>query len=497
MIAREPQRAAQSEFDLIVLGAGIYGISLTLEAARRGLRPLLLEARDFGGETSWNSLRIVHGGLRYLQSMDLRRFRQSVVERRWFLNHFPDLVRPSACLMPLYGKGLRRPSVFRVAMQLNDLLASDRNDGLAEESRLPRGKILSVAKTCELIPSIDRRELRAGALWYDAYLTNPSRLMIEMLHWAACCGATALNYMPAVALVQSSGRVQGIVARDVVSDTEHELHAPIVVNCAGPWSRQIARQFDREIPALFHPSIGVNLLIRRPPPATCMWAVTSRRKDGGTYFLCPLGDMTLAGTYHASWPGPTLTESLPEEIVRSFVEEINSAVPGYELGPEEVAREIWGFLPAQKAGSHRQARSPVILHHGAQDGPNGLFTISGVKLTTARRVAEECLLEISKWRSTPPPQVGGTGRPQPVSIPSVAGIRGLQATEGGKELQEIIARLIETESVVRPDDLWLRRTEWGLDPSTCRELEELAGSDSVFPPAVSRARLANGPGGTA
>lgn len=116
MIRRDPAAAAQESYDLIVIGGGIYGIALALESSRRGWRPLLLERGDFGGETSLNSLGIVHGGLRYLQSLDIIRFRESVAERRWFLAHFPDLVEPLKCLMPLYGGGLRRRSVIAAAL---------------------------------------------------------------------------------------------------------------------------------------------------------------------------------------------------------------------------------------------------------------------------------------------------------------------------------------------------------------------------------------------
>src|SRR5690606_21038054 len=110
-LQRDPEGASSCSFDLIVLGGGIYGAMVQLEAARRGIRSLLLERGDFGGATSANHFRIVHGGLRYLQSLDLPRFREAVAERRWWLRTFPDLVEPLRCVMPLYGEGLRRAAV--------------------------------------------------------------------------------------------------------------------------------------------------------------------------------------------------------------------------------------------------------------------------------------------------------------------------------------------------------------------------------------------------
>jgi len=108
MIKRAPAAAAAQRFDLAVIGAGIHGVCLALQAAERGLRVLLLERADFGSGASGNSLRVVHGGLRYLQSLDVARFRESVAERRWFARTFPGLVEPLPCLMPLYAEGLLR-----------------------------------------------------------------------------------------------------------------------------------------------------------------------------------------------------------------------------------------------------------------------------------------------------------------------------------------------------------------------------------------------------
>ena len=112
-ILRDPKAYTDEDYDLVVVGAGIQGAALFLEASRRGMRALVLDKGDFGGSTSWNSLRILHGGLRYLQTLDLPRFRQSVRARRWFFQAFPQLVRPLPCLMPLRGKGLKRNSVLR------------------------------------------------------------------------------------------------------------------------------------------------------------------------------------------------------------------------------------------------------------------------------------------------------------------------------------------------------------------------------------------------
>ncbi len=150
---RALEALAAERYDLVIVGGGIYGVMVSLEAVRRGLHPLLLERSDFGAATSHNSLRIVHGGLRDLQRVDLRRYYECVQERRWFLQNFPDLVEPLPCLMPLYGQGLRRPWVFRVGLMLNAALSLRRNVGVAPSLRLPSGGMLSREETSAIFPS--------------------------------------------------------------------------------------------------------------------------------------------------------------------------------------------------------------------------------------------------------------------------------------------------------------------------------------------------------
>lgn len=177
MIERAPRAATDPDYDLIVIGGGIHGAILALQSARRGYRALLLERSDFGGATSWNSLRIIHGGLRYLQTADLSRFRRSVTEQKWYLRHFPDLVRPLECLMPLYGTGLRRPVVLKVALLANDLLRSDRSVDAARGEALPGGSVLSRDETLAKVAAVAADGLRG-----DCALRDPTSTVAPMIN---------------------------------------------------------------------------------------------------------------------------------------------------------------------------------------------------------------------------------------------------------------------------------------------------------------------------
>lgn len=386
--------------DLLVIGGGFHGAMLTLEAARRGLSTVLLERDDFGGATSANSLRIVHGGLRYLQSLDLPRFRESVAERHWFLRHFPDLVQSLPCLMPLYspprGGRLRRPALFRAALAINDRLA--------RESLLPPGRVVDVAETVELFPEVDRNGLVGAALWHDAVLTDPRRVLHEALRWAGRCGARSLNRIEAVELRTEGRKVTGLRAVGRESGETFELRARAVVNCAGPWCRTIAARFDRDLPELFRPLLAFNLLLDREPPSRAALAVAAPGKGAQTWFLLPLDGKVFAGTFYVPARGEFHPESGPDEAAGSaFLGELNAAMPGWDVRPEHVLQVCHGWLPAQAEGSPVPASRPVLHDHGANGGPEGLFSVSGVKLTTARAVAEKTLARILAARGEPLP----------------------------------------------------------------------------------------------
>lgn len=453
-LARDPHGAAAASYDLLVVGGGFYGAMLTLEASRRGLSALLVEREDFGGATSWNSLRIIHGGLRYLQSLDLSRYRESVAERRWFLQHFPDLVEPLPCLMPLYdpprGGRLRRPAAFHLAFALDKAL-----------SRRDEGRVVDAAEAVRLFPAIDKTGLLGGALWYDAVMPDSHRVLVEALRWAHRCGARTLNYTEAAELRMDAGQVTGLRAMDRETGESLELRGRAVVNCAGPWSRELAGRFDRDLPELFRPLLAFNVLLDREPPAPVAVAVAARGKKAQTWFLLPWKGRVLAGTSYAAVPGGGSGPGAPpdEASVEDFLAALNAAVPGWNVRASEVLRVCHGWLPAEADGSTVPAGRPVIHDHGSHGGPRGLFSVSGVKLTTARAVAETTLARLFERLPAP----GWIGRPEadpPLALDNFLNL----AAHDREAARDHMRGIVERQSVVHLEDLLLRRTDWGVYP---------------------------------
>jgi glycerol-3-phosphate dehydrogenase len=482
-LARLAGPLENERYDLIVVGGGVQGVAVALEAAVRGLRPLLLERSDYGAATSSVTLRILHGGLRYLQRLDLPRFRESVRERRWWMQTFPELVEPLPCLMPLYGSGLHRRSVLGPALMLNDLLSSDRNAGVEAEGRLPAGRLVSRDDVLEGFPLTRKRGLRGGALWYDASMVSPQRLIVEMLRWVAGLGGESLNYVAATELLTARGVVTGVRAKHVLNGAELEFRAPRVIEAVGSWMPALASG-SAGSGAVFRPSLAFNLLLDRELPSSCAVAVKPPRRGSPVYFLRPYGRVTFAGTVHAPWTGALEhPPSVPDELIAAFLKDLTDAVPELSVTPEQVLRVFPGLLPVDSPGSTEVAGRALIVDHGLGGGPRGLVSVSGVKFTTARSTAERALdvafpATTSGWASA---RLAQTARPEVRPWLPLAGVTELAARSPDAARRHLQA-VIDEEAVCFPEDLVLRRLDWTLEREASRSadlLEGLLGGDPL------------------
>ena len=404
-IERDLDQLANDHFDVAIIGGGIYGACTLLEASRRGLKCVLIESEDFGGETSWNSLRIIHGGLRYLQNVNLRRFYRSVSEQAWWVQNFPDLVHPLPCLMPLYNRGLRRTNVLRAALKMNDAMATPIRRRFGVE--LGKSRILTADETLDRYPRVQTEGLRGAAFWFDCVMSSPQRLLMEVLRWAASAGGKAVNYVRAEGLDVSANRVQGLLARCCVTGREVHIASKSVINCAGPHASDLERQFAEKLGVGrkdSQPSNGAagyriqmarafNVVVERPPLATEAVAVNSNKN---TYFCVPFpggseagSPRMMIGTAHLP-PSSRGCEPSDRELT-TFLRDVNSAVPNLELAVSDISRVLAGRLPSQNKGSQLPRKSPKI---SGIPGVIGFLSMEGVKYTTARSIAELALQRV-------------------------------------------------------------------------------------------------------
>ncbi|MDX1741790.1 MAG: FAD-dependent oxidoreductase, partial [Rhodothermales bacterium] len=397
---------------MIVVGGGIFGIMIAAEATARGASALLLEKDDFGGATSLNSLKTIHGGLRHLQSLDVVQHRRFVGERRWFLKRFPHHVERLPVLMPLYDRGMRRSMVLRAALATDSLLSSGRNKDLPEDRQIPKGYVIGPAEVRQVFPAVAARGLSGGAVWYDACMPDSQRLMIEILRWACGMGLRALNYVSARQLRTTGGKVVGISARDHVGSADVGFRGETVVNATGPWCREVGAEFDRDYPELFHRSLAWNVLVDRPALSGYALAVAPPRADGQVYFIHPWKGRMLIGTGHSSRNGRDDGIETTDAELSAFLDDINEAVPGLDLSLTDVAHVYQGQLPVKKPGTTHLTSDSVVLDHSSSGGPGGLISVAGNKFTSSRLTAERVMQYLN---------VGAHGRWDTFDSPGMVG----------------------------------------------------------------------------
>ena len=401
-------------YDLAVVGGGVHGVMVALEAARRGRSVVLLEAGRLGGGVTGNSLRIVHGGLRYLQSLDLKRHRESVAERRWFFRHFPDLVVPLDCLMPLYNRGAKRRFTLGAALRLNDLLSCRRNAGVRGDRHLAGGRVLNAADTRAAFPGVRAEGLKGAALWRDGFMRDEPALLAALVGWAVTAGAAVCEHTRVVGLDRlRGGAVTGVRSEGPGGPLTIPVRA--VVNAAGPAAARVAavldprgaRRWPSRFSRLFVPSAAFNLLLDVDPPAPghALAVEPPARRGGGkaaTYFLVPWvhegRPRLMAGTRHVPLPAdhdPQRPARLPGAERDAFLADLNAAVPGLNVTPARVLRTDGGYLPAAAAGVRDTAPRAAWLDHERPD----LVSVVGNKYTTARLTAERTLRRL--WPELP------------------------------------------------------------------------------------------------
>ena len=381
--------------DLLVVGGGIHGACLAWDAVLRGLKVALVERDDFGAATSANSLRIVHGGLRYLARGDLLRMRESTQERSTLLRIAPGLVEPLPVLVPTRGVGTHSRLALGVALALNDLGSAGRNRGLPVERRIPAGRVLSAREALRRLPALEGTTMTGAALWYDARIRRPERLTLSFVRSAADRGAVVANYVQVERLLTLGGAIAGVDVTDSRTGSRFQIHARAVVLAAGPWTDSLLTG-----PTSAPQALALNIVVGRrlADMALGVKSGTGPADDpviGGHrfLFLAPQDGATLLGTWYAVDDGSDPRPKV-EQGTAALLAEFNAACPGLALSPGDVARVQWGRLPlkaGREPGRHDAlADRPRIRDHG-REGVRHLFSVEGVKYTTARRVAARAL----------------------------------------------------------------------------------------------------------
>ena len=468
------------EFDIVIAGGGIYGAALAREAALRRLSAAVIDKGDFCCATSANSLKIIHGGLRYLQQADIIRVRESVRERRAMLRIAPHLISPLPCLMPTKGLFKSKAAMF-AALLVNDILSADRNKGVTPGRHLSRGRIVSHS---ELESMMQGHHVcgSGAAVWNDAVSDNSERIVVEMVESAVDNGACAANYLELTGFVRKNGDVCGIKVHDAIGGADFEMRAKLVINAAGPWSNDVLKKLDGDAPPLpYALALGMNAVLTReiiPTYAAGLPCQEDGPDKGRLMFIMPWQGTTMGGTFYRHYTDSSIDAMNPTESdIQQLINQLNSALPSATITTDDISRIHAGLLPCRQGraadSDPKLLRHYKLVDHARRDGIEGLITVLGVKYTTARDVAERTVTLAAR-------KLGKSIRPSTsASVPLPGSINQPAANTNGYDAS--VQNAVRNEMAMTLSDVIYRRTDIGgkgaPDNSLLKTIAELTAKE--------------------
>ncbi len=370
------QALQQTPLDLLVIGGGITGAGIALDARARGMHVGLVEMQDFAAGTSSRSTKLVHGGLRYLKQFELKLVAEVGRERAIVHGNAPHVTHPVPMLLPLTRGGSLRKWEAALALSGYDFLASVKP---AERRRM-----LSAEATLRQEPLLDARNLLGGALYYE-YRTDDARLTLEILKEAVRRGAVALNYAKATGFLYVNGKISGTMVTDVLTGETFPVRARHVVNAAGPWVDAVDTLDNAAEGDKLYLTKGVHLVVdgARLPVRQAAYFDTP---DGRMIFAIPREGKTYIGTTDTPYTGNMANPGVTPEDTEYLLSAVNRTFPTVQLRPEDVESTWTGLRPLirQKGkGPGEISRKDEIFRYDS-----GLLSIAGGKLTGYRKMAE-------------------------------------------------------------------------------------------------------------
>ncbi len=385
----------QDPVDLLIVGGGIYGAAMAYYASLNSLNVALLEKDDFCSHTSANSQKVIHGGLRYLQSLDIKRVLESIRERQRFYKLFPHLIQPLPCVLPVSGFAMKSREAMGVAFWLYRLLQKMvcRGEFSAHLDKNPR--MISVAEILAMFPHLQIEKLRGGALWYDGLCVEPERVVMGLLKSAAGRGAAIANY----AKLTKIGRVDGILTatvKDTLLGGTTLIKARKIALCTGPWLKDTfgLGSLPEELDKLSLIS-GVNIITEPLTESGASIALKPRKPDkGGLMFVLPWKKYSIAGTVWEDG-GETPSQSLAGDETKNRLQNgVHRSYPISGKAAPSIMKSHFGYVP----GNSDETKEPAdrILGHykfidREKSGKTDLLQVVGVKFTTVFDVSLKAL----------------------------------------------------------------------------------------------------------
>lgn len=407
---RDIEKLASSTFDLVIIGGGITGACLAHDAALRGFSVALIEKNDFGMSTSSASSKLLHGGIRYLQKLQLGKVRESARERTYFQVIAPHSTTNIPFLIPtIKGSVMKGKTALLAGMTMYRLICSGLNGLIGDPSKkVEFGRLFSKDAVLEMVPMLESIDGLSGAhSLYETHMNNSERMTLAFLKSAVSNGAQAANHVEATTFITEGERIVGLNCVDRLSDREFSVKADLTINAAGPNLPAVNSQLDSL--KLFKQttgfSKGVHIVVDQLEKTYAL-ALSSGKKTeglvtrGGRHiFMIPWRGRTLIGTTNVPFDDDLDKVRVTRRDIDDFLQDINAIVPGISLARADVHYAFAGLYPLIsdeiKADTYQGTGEYQVVDHSRQGGPEGMISVLGAKYTTARAIAEKAIDTLS------------------------------------------------------------------------------------------------------
>ncbi len=378
------QNLIDTTFDMVIIGGGITGAGIVLEAASRGLKVALLEKNDFASGTSSKSTKLIHGGLRYLKQFDFWLVKEVGSERAIVHKLAPHLVLPEKMLLPLIENGSYGKWLTSIGLKVYDILAQVTGDD--------QRKMLEKKEALKLEPLLPKKILK-GAGYYAEYRTDDARLTLENIKTSLQYGAVPLNYIKVLDFLYQDEKICGVTVRDEISKKEFSIQAKYVVNAAGPWVDELRSVNNSKKGKQLHLTKGIHLVFPReklPVKQSVYFDVP----DGRMLFAIPRGKVTYVGTTDTNYNEDKDNVRVDLADAMYVISAVNNMFPAFNLGLDDIVSSWAGLRPL----IHEEGKSASELSRKDEifTSESGLISIAGGKLTGYRKMAERVVDRIVK-----------------------------------------------------------------------------------------------------
>ncbi|WP_329610124.1 glycerol-3-phosphate dehydrogenase/oxidase [Pseudalkalibacillus berkeleyi] len=370
------QQMQEEEYDVLVIGGGITGAGISLDAASRGMKTGLVEMQDFAAGTSSRSTKLVHGGLRYLKQFEVKMVAEVGKERAIVYENGPHVTTPEWMVLPIYENGTFGKFSTSIGLRVYDFLAGVK--------RKERRKMLSVDETLNRVPTLKKDGIKGGG-YYVEYRTDDARLTIEVMKKAIEHGVNAANYAKVEDFIYEDGKAVGAVIRDVINGETYNVRAKKIVNAAGPWVDKLREQDKSKKGKTLHLTKGVHLVFDQSSMPLDQ-AVYFDTKDGRMVFAIPRDGKTYVGTTDTTYDADIAHPRMTIEDRDYIIDAIHYMFPDVNVTADDVESSWAGLRPL----IHEEGKDPSEISRKDEIfiSNSGLITIAGGKLTGYRKMAE-------------------------------------------------------------------------------------------------------------